>query len=151
MTDNDSVFFSPPTSSSLKDMQLICHSWSSTSALAQPSPAARAWCCVKAASVWAQTATSWGRGTTCCAPSLLSRPRLHRRAAASTAGRSARRANRTASGWSSPTATARRQHSAAWASRPAAGAAAAVPSWSRVCSVPNDVKTGRTNAERNKI
>lgn len=136
----------PRTSSSLKDMQLICHSSSTTTVLAQPSPAARAWWCVKAASVWAQTATSWGRETTCCAPSRLNQPRLHQPAASPT-GQNARRANQTASGWSSRTATARQQHSAAWASPPAAGAAAAAPSWSPVFSVPNDV-TGRTYKRR---
>lgn len=130
----------PPTSSSLKDMQLICRSSSTTTALAQPSPAARAWCCAKAALVWAPTATSWGRGTTCCAPSPLSRPRPHRRAAATT-GRSARRASRTVSGWSSLPARQQRS-SAAWASQPAAGAAAAAPSWSRLFSLPNDVRSG---------
>lgn len=134
-------FFFPSQSSSQKDMQLTCRSWSTTTALAQPSPAARAWCCAKAALVWAPTATSWGRGTTCCAPSPLNRPRLPRQAA-STTGRNARRANPTASGRSSATATARRQHNAAWALQPAVGAAAAAPSWIRGYSAPNDLRSG---------
>lgn len=129
----------PLNSSSQRDMQLICHSWSTTTALGQPSPAAPAWCCVRAALAWALTATSWGRGTTCCAPSppsQLPAPQL----AASTTGRSARRANQTASGWSPLTATAREQRSAAWASRQAAGAAAAALKWNQAFSVQNEIR-----------
>lgn len=131
-------------SSSQRDMQLICLSWSTTTALGPPSPAVRAWCYAKAASAWAQTATSWGRGTTCCAPSPPSRLPAPRQAA-STTDQSARRANRTANGWSESvwselTATAREQPSAAWASRQAAGAAAAAPSWSQEFSAPSRIR-----------
>ncbi len=123
-------------------MQLICPSWSTTTVLGQRSPAAHAWCCVKAASAWVQTATSWGRGTTCCAPSPPSRPPAPQQAA-STTDQNAHRANQTAtgwSGWSAFTATTREQHSAAWASQPAAGAAAAAPSWNQEFSAPNEIR-----------
>lgn len=128
----------PLTSSSQRDTRLICPSWSTTTVLGQPSPAAHAWCYVKAASAWVQTATSWGRGTTCYAPSPPNRPPAPRQAA-STTDQSAHRANQTASGWRAFTATARRQHSAAWASQPAAGAAAAAPSWIQAFSAPNEI------------
>lgn len=49
---------SPLNSSSQRDMQLICPSWSTTTVLGQPSPAAHAWCYAKAALAWVQTATS---------------------------------------------------------------------------------------------
>lgn len=129
---------STSASSSQRDMRLICPSWSTTTVLDQLSPAARAWCSVKAASAWAQTATSWGRGTTCCAPSppnQLPAPQQ----AASTTDQNAHRANQTASGWSALTATSREQHSAAWASQPAAGVAAAAPSWNQAFSVPSEI------------
>lgn len=119
-------------------MRLICPSWSTTTALGQPSPAAHAWCSAKAASAWARTATSWGRGTTCCAPSPPNRPPAPQRAA-STTDQSARRANQTGSGWRAFTATARERRSAAWASQPAAGVAAAAPSWSQAFSAPNEI------------
>lgn len=128
---------SPLNSSSQRDMRLICPSWSTTTVLGQPSPAARAWCSAKAALAWVQTATSWERGTTCCAPSPLSRPPAPRQAA-STTDQNAHRASQTVSGWSPSRATAKDQHSAAWASQPAAGAAAAAPSWNQAFSAPND-------------
>lgn len=45
-----------------------------------------------------------------------------------------------ASGWSPLTATAKEQRSAAWASQPAAGAAAAAPSWKQAFSAPSEMK-----------
>lgn len=125
-------------------MQLICPSWSTTTVLGLPSPAVHAWCYVKAASAWAQTATSWGRGTTCCAPSPPSQPPAPQQAT-STTDRSAHRANPTASGWSGSgwsalTVTARERPSAAWASQRAAGAAAAAPSWNQEFLAQNEIK-----------
>lgn len=127
-------------------MLLICPSWSTTIVLGLPSPAAHAWCYVKAASAWAQTATFWGRGITCCAQSPPSQPPAPRQAT-STTDQSAHRASQTVrgwsgSGWSAHTATARERPSAAWASQRAVGAAAAALSWSRVFSAQNEIREG---------
>jgi len=139
---NSCLYTDPLHSSSQTDMQLICPSWSTTTVLGQPSLAAHAWCYVKAASVWVQTATSWGNGTTCCAQSPHSQPPPLQQAA-STTDLSAHRANQTASGWngsgwSAVTARARERPSAAWASQRAAGAAVAAPSWNQEFSTKNE-------------
>lgn len=131
-------------SSSQRDMLLICPSWSTTIVRGLPSPAAHAWCYVKAASVWVRTATFWGRGTTCSAQSPPSQPPAPQQAT-STTDQSAHRASQTVRGWSGSdwsahTATAREPPSAAWASRRAVGAAAAAPSWSQEFLAQNEIR-----------
>lgn len=116
-------------------MQPTCPSWSTITVRGQPSPAAPAWCCARAASAWEPTATSCASGTTCCAPSPRSR-RLARQRAACTCDPSALRASRTASGPSWPMASASKgRRSGAWASRRVAGDAVAAPSWTLDSSV----------------